>query len=528
MNTPAHHKSWLARPWVSALVVAGACALVYWPMLGSGGLTATEGHRAIPAWSMLDSGDWVVPRLLGQAYLRKPPGIQWAIALSSEVFGETEFAARAVSALSCTAMALVAWGFAGRWFGWRSALAGGLAQALMPWMWTVGRQAEIEALHTAMVQVACLGVVDVMMRTGRVRSLGAVLSAALIALGVSGMALTKGPAGAPALVGAFLGACLVRRAWRPAAWATVWVGIGLGAAIIGGVLFAISSALGRTGETPMVQSAGAFLFEPGRFAEILLLAPGAWAAMLPASIGLLFPWGPDARAEARACEEAQERWVRARGLTWAWVIAIGIYVVTGVGNVRYAMPAGVFVAPLVASVFTAWREGSLTRTRAAIARAACLGHPAVISCLLVVGAWGWITFGERALRDKSGREAGIELGEALLADGADRVWADDLVEARPEVLAYAERRVRAGGGEVEVLWKPGLGGVVKPPVGAWVVAREDAGSDERERVVNLVKPAWVAWAYEGSVHRYRFALGHVVGATEAGEGGVDEEGESGG
>lgn len=40
----------------------------------------TEGHRALPGRAMLDGGDWLVPRLVGQLYLRKPPGQYWAIA----------------------------------------------------------------------------------------------------------------------------------------------------------------------------------------------------------------------------------------------------------------------------------------------------------------------------------------------------------------------------------------------------------------------------------------------------------------
>lgn len=511
-ESPGGARAWTSRPWVSALLVVGVCALVYWPMLGSGGLTATEGHRVIPAWSMMDSGDWLVPRLFGQAYLRKPPGIQWAIALSSEVLGRTELAARAVSALSCTLMALVAWVFAGRWFGWRWALAGGLAQALMPWMWTVGRQAEIEALHTLMVQLACLSAMDVMMRDRPVRALAGALSGALIALGVTGMALTKGPAGAPALVGAFVGACLARRSWRPAAWATVWVGIGVGAAVVGWTLFAVSTRLARTGEAAITQGAGAFLFEPGRIARVIALAPTALAAMVPASLAFLFPWGPDARAEADASDAARERWARARGLALAWAAGLAVCTLAGVGNVRYAMPMAVFAPPAAAAVFAAWRTGGLVRARGAIARAMTLGHPAVITAALLAGAWVWIGTGERALRASSGRDAGVELGRALAGQlegggGPAEVWADDLVEARPEVLAYARR---AAGGRVAIRWTPGLGDRVTPAPGVWVVAREDEGSGERAAVSRAAGPGWVAWSWEGRVRGYRFWAGRVV------------------
>ena len=100
-----------------------------------GGLSYTEGHRAIPAWEMLESGDWLVTTLFDRVYLRKPPGMAWAIAGSSAVFGQTEFAARFVSAVCSTAMVLVAYGFARRWFGARWALSAGIGS---PDYWITG------------------------------------------------------------------------------------------------------------------------------------------------------------------------------------------------------------------------------------------------------------------------------------------------------------------------------------------------------------------------------------------------------
>ena len=82
------------RGWIQVTLVLLACAAVFWPLLGRGGLAMTEGHRVIPAWEMLDTGDWLTTRMFETAYVRKPPGIAWLIALSSMVFGQTEWAAR--------------------------------------------------------------------------------------------------------------------------------------------------------------------------------------------------------------------------------------------------------------------------------------------------------------------------------------------------------------------------------------------------------------------------------------------------
>src|ERR1035437_4254810 len=52
------------------------------------------------ARNMLDSGDWVTARLDGVAYLEKSPLISWMIAMSFEVFGVHDWAARIPVALS--------------------------------------------------------------------------------------------------------------------------------------------------------------------------------------------------------------------------------------------------------------------------------------------------------------------------------------------------------------------------------------------------------------------------------------------
>ena len=62
---------------------------------------------------MLQSGDWVVPRLYDQIRANKPPGIYWCQATMMELFGDTAFAARMPSVLAAlltaVLLALVLW-----------------------------------------------------------------------------------------------------------------------------------------------------------------------------------------------------------------------------------------------------------------------------------------------------------------------------------------------------------------------------------------------------------------------------------
>ncbi len=53
------------------------------------------------ARTMLETGDWVTPRLDGVAYLEKPPLYYWPMVLSYKVFGVHDWAARIPFALSC-------------------------------------------------------------------------------------------------------------------------------------------------------------------------------------------------------------------------------------------------------------------------------------------------------------------------------------------------------------------------------------------------------------------------------------------
>src|SRR5947209_9422011 len=86
------------RDVVLIVVMWGA---IYLPWLGTPELRSEEGHRVLPAIEMLKTGNFLVPSIGGQPYLRKPPLVNWMIA---GVFKLTdtrnEWTARLPSALS--------------------------------------------------------------------------------------------------------------------------------------------------------------------------------------------------------------------------------------------------------------------------------------------------------------------------------------------------------------------------------------------------------------------------------------------
>lgn len=473
-------------------LVVFCCALVYWTRLGGTGLSASEGHRAIPAWEMLRGTDsWLVPTLFGQPYLNKPPGVVWAIAASSRLLGETEFAARAVSALSATIASLAAFVFAGRWFGWRWAIWAGLAQALTPQNWWFGRAAEIEALNNASAQIAVLCLIDSTLARGRwgVTAVGV--------LAATSMWLAKGPAALPILLAAAMAALGHNRSGMLRAGAVIL----LPAAAFG----ALALIAREPAEGSVRQGVGDFLWSdvsPRGLAEIVALGPTAWLLALPGSLALLPFLRPPAPSHGLDTGAPEARRV-ARALAGTCIIALVLLALLGVRNPRYALPAMVTIPPLVAHA-----AASRHAAEPALRRRSRLASPLWL-VLLIPAAPIFILYHEPNLRRSSGRDPGLALGEHF-EDGAE-VWADHLIAARPETLEYARRRAAALGRNVRIRWVPGLAGRLPDP-GGFLVLRRDGTTDEEQpyRLAGLwerLNPI-----HSGRVHEFEFTLYRVSGA----------------
>lgn len=486
-----------------------ACVAVYWIGLSWAGLAYTEGHRAIPGWELLQRvrAEGLSPRavlvtaLFDQPYLRKPPLMPWGVALSSSVLGQTEFAARAVSALAMTVAALASWWFARRWFGPPWALAAGIAHALTPLFWQTGRAAEIEALHNLFIQLAVLCMVDLFVHRPGSRATRRLLATST-ALAVLAAAWTKGPAGAPVLAAAAL-ACA---ACSPAGWRTLLPAFLL-MAIPAGVaaqLWKSTLDLAASGATaPLTQGVGEFLWSPDRAGKILLLPFAAFASALPASAALLFPWGPDARRESAADDDAA-RLRLARAVALACLASLLFYAALGVSNPRYTMPAFALAAPVAAWALRG-RSTLFTPLRRRLASIVLLGRPAHLLALLVIAAGIYLPLFERSRARNSGREAGTALGAAL-PPGA-RIHADGLIDSRPEILWYARRANPA----LAIRWTPAW----QPPPPDIAVILRAGGRDELAIVFPHADPAGLPPPlYRGQVARYVFEARRVLPEPE--------------
>lgn len=192
-----------SAPWLLALV-AFALAL-----LGARGLfEPDEGRYVAVALQMVESGDWLLPKLHHEVlHLSKPPLVYWSVAASLQLFGRSEWAARLPNAIAFILTVVLVAKLARTLAPGRELLAGMVyATSLLP---TVGYQ--IVTTDTLLAFFETLAVWGFVQRELAVSGRSRVPWSAI---GFSLAFLTKGPPGLlPALA---LGVWLLRFRGLPA------------------------------------------------------------------------------------------------------------------------------------------------------------------------------------------------------------------------------------------------------------------------------------------------------------------------
>ncbi len=457
---------------LAVLLVAGA---VFWPLLGDSGFSFSEGPRVLPGWEMARHGDWLMPHLFGQPYLRKPPGMPWAIGLFSMALGESEFSARAVSALAMTIGAVLAWLFARRWFGDPWGLVAGIGFSLTPLFWYPGRSAEIEALHALFSLLAMLTATEVLAPLQRPRPAAAAAWSGALALSITAMAIVKGPAGMPCLAGVMAGVCITTRSRRPLFNPYFWAGLLTGALLIAGFAWALLVRVRALPELPVTQSLEQFLWKPGKVLEVIFLLPLFLLAALPCAAGLLLvlPRPPGGRQKT-------PRDTVGRSLAWTVIATLLLYTIIGVSKNRYAMPIATILPLVLAYGHARLHDRLLPPKVLRVARLLLMDRPVLwLGAMLIGSSVLLIANNHRRATVTTGQFAGERLAD-FLPDGAE-VWADDLLDNRPEIGYYAQLRAAELGKTLIVRWMPhgknNLGDNPMPPPGVYLALLE-SGKDE--------------------------------------------------
>ena len=132
-------------------------AAVYLPALGSLAIKGEEGRRILPAIEMLKTGDYVVPQVGSNPYFRKPPLVNWLVALSFRIFGvRNEWTARLPSALAVLAVAIAFVTVARASLGPKGSMIAALIWLTNIGMIEKGRLIEIEGLYVSLCGLAII------------------------------------------------------------------------------------------------------------------------------------------------------------------------------------------------------------------------------------------------------------------------------------------------------------------------------------------------------------------------------------
>ena len=130
-------------------------AVIYLPRLGSLEIKSEEGRRILPAVTMLETGNYIVPQVGSEPYFRKPPLVNWLVAGSFKLFGtRNEWTARLPSVLCVLAVAFAFVGIARRSLGPNGAIAAALMWLTNFGLLEKGRMIEIEALYVSLTALA--------------------------------------------------------------------------------------------------------------------------------------------------------------------------------------------------------------------------------------------------------------------------------------------------------------------------------------------------------------------------------------
>ena len=162
-------------------------ALLGFHALGARGIfSPAEARYSLIAREMVESGDWIQPRLNHVRYDEKPPLLYWAIAAGYAWFGQSEVSSRLPSAISYLATTALTFGIAYELAGAVVAPLAALVYATSVGTFLFGRFVFTDTLLVFSTTLALYGLCRVVTRAGELRS----VAIFYVALGLAG--LTKG------------------------------------------------------------------------------------------------------------------------------------------------------------------------------------------------------------------------------------------------------------------------------------------------------------------------------------------------
>ncbi|HEV2948743.1 MAG TPA: glycosyltransferase family 39 protein [Gemmataceae bacterium] len=150
-------KEWWRRVEWEVVLLAGAVAAIFLARLPDMSIRGEESRWATVAMEMIRSGDWVVPRQQGEAFLSRPPLGSWLIGACSLLGGECDvWAIRLPSVVATLLTSLLIYGYSRLFLSRLGAFTAGIAYATMGQVLQLGRVGETEAVFTLFVSASLL------------------------------------------------------------------------------------------------------------------------------------------------------------------------------------------------------------------------------------------------------------------------------------------------------------------------------------------------------------------------------------
>ncbi len=140
---------------ICVLLVVTLWACIYLPGLGKREIQGNEPKRILPSMAMIETGNWITPELAGEKYYKKPPLINWIIAISFLIAGNnSELAARLPAAISVLCFILLLVLMPSGWLSYEGRLISAIAFLTSVGILDNGRLIEIDALYTSLTGMA--------------------------------------------------------------------------------------------------------------------------------------------------------------------------------------------------------------------------------------------------------------------------------------------------------------------------------------------------------------------------------------
>lgn len=138
----------LRSTWAVAIVTFVWLAATTWtrPLI-----LPDEGRYVGVAWEMLSTGSLSVPLLDGLPFFHKPPLFYWITALSIQVFGLNEWAARLSSVLSATLIVSIVFWFLKTYVNRQTAIVAAIILASQPFLFGGAQYANLDMTVAAMI-----------------------------------------------------------------------------------------------------------------------------------------------------------------------------------------------------------------------------------------------------------------------------------------------------------------------------------------------------------------------------------------